>query len=160
MLGLMQNKQKKYSGKKPGLGILIIVTVMVLGYVFDSGTDFSMLLPLIVIAAAFVIVFLFTRMLMKTQSSVNKTGTAASANARSAASANAYAKKTAGKKSGTAASGRYTGTEEAIHCAHSRGKQKYLEQIESFLANGIIDKEEYRLLKERYEKLDLPDDFH
>ena len=59
-----------------------------------------------------------------------------------------------------AASKEYSGTEEAIHCAHSRGKQKYLEQIESFLANGIIDKEEYRLLKERYEKLDLPDDFH
>ena len=50
--------------------------------------------------------------------------------------------------------------EEAIHCAHVRGKQKYIEQLDSYLKNGIIDKAEYRVLRERYEKLDLPDDYH
>ena len=145
MLGVMQDKQKKYNGKKPGLGILIIVIVMILGYMFDSGMDFYSLLPLLIIVGAFLVVFLFTGMLMKTQSS---------------SAAKTYAKPTAVRKSGKAGSGRYTGTEEAVHCAHSRGKQKYLEQINSFLANGIIDKAEYRLLKERYEKLELPEDFH
>ena len=142
MLGLMQNKQKKYSGKKPGLGILIIVTVMVLGYVFDSGTDFHALLPVLIIAGAFMVVLLFTGMLMKTQNSL---------------SAKPDAKPTAVRKPNP---GGYTGAEEAIRCAHRSGKEKYLEQIESFLSNGIIDKAEYRLLKERYEKLDLPDDYH
>ena len=47
-----------------------------------------------------------------------------------------------------------------MHCAHSRGREKYLEQIEGFLANGIIDKAEYKVLRERYEKLELPDDYH
>ena len=52
------------------------------------------------------------------------------------------------------------GTEEAVHCAHSRGREKYLEQIEGFLANGIIDKAEYRLMKERYSRLNIEDDYH
>ena len=50
--------------------------------------------------------------------------------------------------------------EEAVHCAHSRGKEKYLEQLDSFLANGIIDKAEYKLMKERYSKLEIEDDYH
>ena len=50
--------------------------------------------------------------------------------------------------------------EEAVHCAHSRGKEKYLEQLDGFLANGIIDKAEYRLMKERYSRLQIEDDYH
>lgn len=50
--------------------------------------------------------------------------------------------------------------EEAVHCAHSRGKEKYLEQLDGFLANGIIDKAEYRLMKERYSRLEIEDDYH
>ena len=50
--------------------------------------------------------------------------------------------------------------EQAVHCHHSTGKQKYLEQLDSFLANGIIDRAEYRLLKERYSKLNIEDDYH
>ncbi len=53
-----------------------------------------------------------------------------------------------------------TAREEAIHCRHSRGKEKYLEQLDSYLKNGIIDKAEYKVLYERYSKLDLPDDYH
>ena len=54
----------------------------------------------------------------------------------------------------------HTESEEAVRCAHSRGKEKYLEQLDTFLANGIIDRAEYKLMHERYEKLDIPDDFH
>lgn len=35
-----------------------------------------------------------------------------------------------------------------------RDKEKRLKQLEVFLKNGIIEKDEYRLLKERYEKQD------
>ena len=37
---------------------------------------------------------------------------------------------------------------------------KYFAQLETWLKNGIIDKAEYRLLKERYSKLDIEDDYH
>ena len=50
--------------------------------------------------------------------------------------------------------------EEAIRCGHVRGKQKYIQQLDSYLKNGIIDKAEYKVLRERYEKLDIPDDYH
>ncbi|MCR5577248.1 MAG: hypothetical protein K6F56_09590, partial [Oscillospiraceae bacterium] len=49
--------------------------------------------------------------------------------------------------------------EEAVHCHHSSGREKYLEQLDSFLANGIIDKDEYKMMKERYNKLDIEDDY-
>ena len=50
--------------------------------------------------------------------------------------------------------------EEAIHCAHLTGRAKYLEQLDSFLKTGLIDREEYRVLRERYMSLDIPDDYH
>ena len=53
-----------------------------------------------------------------------------------------------------------TEAEEAIHCAHLTGRAKYLEQLDSFLKTGLIDREEYRVLKERYMRLDIPDDYH
>jgi len=50
--------------------------------------------------------------------------------------------------------------EEAVRCAHARGKEKYFEQIEGFYRNGLIDRAEYKILREKYEKLDLPEDYH
>ena len=50
--------------------------------------------------------------------------------------------------------------EEAIHCAHLTGRAKYLEQIDNYLKTGLIDRNEYRVLKERYMKLDIQDDYH
>ena len=35
-----------------------------------------------------------------------------------------------------------------------------MEQLDSFLKTGLIDREEYRVLKERYMSLDIPDDYH
>ena len=51
-------------------------------------------------------------------------------------------------------------TEDAIHCDHKRGTEKYLEQIDSYLKAGLIDKAEYKLLYQRYSQLDIPDDYH
>ena len=39
-------------------------------------------------------------------------------------------------------------------------KEKYLEQIEGFYKNGLIEREEYKILRAKYEKLDLPEDYH
>ena len=50
--------------------------------------------------------------------------------------------------------------EDALHCDHKRGKEKYLQQLDSFLRCGVIDRAEYRTLRARYEKLDIDDDYH
>ena len=50
--------------------------------------------------------------------------------------------------------------EQAIKCTHPSGKDKYIHQLDGFLANGLIDKAEYRMLKERYEKVVIPDNMH
>ena len=39
-----------------------------------------------------------------------------------------------------------------------RGREKYYAQLDSFLKNGIIDRSEYRFMRERYAKMDIPDD--
>ena len=50
--------------------------------------------------------------------------------------------------------------EKAVKCAHPRGREKYFHQLDNFLANGIIDKNEYRVLKARYEKANIPENMH
>lgn len=50
--------------------------------------------------------------------------------------------------------------EQAVKCTHPRGREKYFAQLDGFLANGLIDKSEYRVLKERYEKMNIPDNMH
>lgn len=39
-----------------------------------------------------------------------------------------------------------------------RGREKYYAQLDSFLKNGIIDRDEYNFMRERYAKMDIPDD--
>ena len=50
--------------------------------------------------------------------------------------------------------------EEVITCGHKSGKEKYLEQVEGFYKNGLIDREEYKTLRAKYEKLEIPEDYH
>ena len=50
--------------------------------------------------------------------------------------------------------------EEVVTCAHRTGREKYLEQVEGFYKNGLIDREEYKTLQAKYEKLEIPDDYH
>ncbi len=50
--------------------------------------------------------------------------------------------------------------EEVVTCAHHTGREKYLEQVEGFYKNGLIDRAEYKILREKYEKMDIPEDYH
>ena len=50
--------------------------------------------------------------------------------------------------------------EEAVSCHHATGKEKYIQQLDSYLKAGLIDKAEYKLMKERYSKLEIPEDYH
>ena len=51
-------------------------------------------------------------------------------------------------------------TEEAVTCRHATGKETYIQQLDSYLKAGLIDKAEYKLMKERYQKLEIPEDYH
>ena len=51
-------------------------------------------------------------------------------------------------------------TEEAVSCHHATGKEKYIRQLDSYLKAGLIDKAEYKLMKERYNRLNIEDDYH
>ena len=50
--------------------------------------------------------------------------------------------------------------EQAVKCTHPSGKDKYIHQLDGFLANGLIDKNEYRILKDRYDKVVIPENMH
>ena len=50
--------------------------------------------------------------------------------------------------------------DEAIHCDHRSGREKYLEQIDNYLKTGLIDRNEYKVLRDRYMKIDIPNDYH
>ena len=39
-----------------------------------------------------------------------------------------------------------------------RGRERYYAQLDSFLKNGIIDRDEYKFMRERYARMDIPDD--
>ena len=42
--------------------------------------------------------------------------------------------------------------EQVVKRTYSIGSEKYIHQLDEYLANGLIDKNEYRVLKKRYEK--------
>ena len=50
--------------------------------------------------------------------------------------------------------------EEAISCQHLTGKEKYIQQLDSYLKAGLIDKAEYKIMKDRYSRLEIPEDYH
>lgn len=51
-------------------------------------------------------------------------------------------------------------SEQAVSCSHELGKDKYIQQLDNFLSNGLIEKSEYNQLKRRYENLNVPDNMH
>lgn len=46
----------------------------------------------------------------------------------------------------------------AIRCTCAKGRQRYLDQADMFLKNGLIGKSEWRAMRERYMKMDIPED--
>ena len=141
-----RDKKKSPQGMVPGL--IVLFTVMIFNFIAGATDDG----PVAVIAA--VACFVVAVIVAVTVFAVKRaaSGDASAQTARSAERAPAEHRPTIRLHADEA--------EEAIHCSHVRGKQKYIEQLESYLKNGIIDKAEYRVLKERYEKLDIPDDYH
>ena len=144
------NLQNNNSNKKKGKGylapaVILFALLSVIGEIGEMERPEALIAVLV--GAVILVVLLATVNAVKKHS--EKSGTPVRAAARPAA-------RTAARP----ASGGTERAEEAVHCHHSTGKQKYLEQLDGFLANGIIDKAEYRLMKERYSRLNIEDDYH
>ena len=146
------NQNNKKKGSKfaaiPGLIFLVIMLVM-------SNVDE----PEITLASIAVVIVIAAFVVLRATLSAAKKGAAAK---KAPQTRPVQTRMPAFEKTPAAArrSAHRGEAEEAVHCAHSRGKEKYLEQLDGFLANGIIDKAEYRLMKERYSRLEIEDDYH
>ena len=51
-------------------------------------------------------------------------------------------------------------SEQAVGCQHAAGREKYLRQLDDHLKSGLIDKAEYKLLRERYLRMDIDERAH
>ena len=51
-------------------------------------------------------------------------------------------------------------SEQAVGCQHPAGREKYLRQLDEHLKSGLIDKAEYKLLRERYLRMDIDERAH
>lgn len=146
------------NGKKKGAGgWIVLVILFILGMVSETDGDFG---DVIWAVAGLVIMVGVFAVIYRTVAAVKKNGGQSAASPYRPGQTGAARSHVPGPAFPKPAFRTHTGGEEAIHCGHSRGRQKYLEQLDGFLANGIIEKDEYRLLRERYEKLDIADDYH
>ena len=49
-------------------------------------------------------------------------------------------------------------SEQAVGCQHGEGRERYLRQLDAHYRAGLIDRAEYKLLRERYLRMDLDED--
>ena len=150
------NLQNNNNNKKKGKGylapaVILFALLSVIGEIGEMERPEALIAVLV--GAVILVVILATVSAVKKHGGKTETAARRSAPARSAA-------RPAARTAARPASGGAERAEEAVHCHHSTGKQKYLEQLDGFLANGIIDKAEYRLMKERYSRLNIEDDYH
>ena len=137
----MNNRQRERKNKSSGTLGIAVVTVLALLELIGSGTA-GIAGPVVVLLVLAVGGFVTACVLGKKMKGT-KTGSVYHAER--------------GRETAKRILMREELNEEAVKCAHPRGKEKYIHQLDNFLANGLIDKAEYRVLKERYEKISIPE---
>ena len=142
----MQNNKKP--AKKGGIVPLLVVLAIAFSAVGELEED--TLIPIVGVGVFIAVIAVIVSMTVKAVKKNTPTRTGASRGASPARPAARPVSRAAVR----------AGTEEAIHCQHKSGREKYLDQLDSFLANGIIDRAEYRILRERYSKLEIDEDYH
>lgn len=157
---MRNNEMNEKKNKKSTLiGVLVAVGVMLFSIITelaDIPTEILTYFIISVIVIAFVIsgVIIYAKKKSGTLNGSTGKVSTSSAEVRRKVMEAAKAKKLADL------SGDWTKqheTEKAIGCTCLHGKDKYIHQAEEFYRNGLIDKEELELLRERYEKLKLPE---
>ena len=148
----MNNKQ---SSKGSGTVTLVIIAVTVLLYLFSSDLNPEnlpvVIASVLIVAFTTVIVTFISR--IKGNKGGDKKQTAVPLN-------RPFPQRSMGKKQHASVLKHRDEAEEVISCGHKSGKEKYLEQVEGFYKNGFIDRDEYKILRAKYEKLEIPEDYH
>lgn len=149
------NRKKSSKGS---IVIWVIILLVIMIYNIAGDRDLDDVLPALLVAAVTIVVVVDILVFKKRKTAKpgNQTKTAVELH-------RPFPQPTAAKTKPASPVFRHKDeaeAEEAITCAHHTGKQKYLEQIEGFYKNGLIDRAEYKTLREKYEKLDLPEDYH
>ena len=148
----MNNKQ---GSKGSGMVTLVIIAVTVLLYLFSSDLNPENL-PVVI---ASVLIVAFTTVIVTFISKIK--GSKGGEKKHAAVPLNRpFPQPTAVKAPHVPALRHKDEAEEVITCGHKSGKEKYLEQVEGFYKNGLIDREEYKTLRAKYEQLEIPDDYH
>ena len=148
----MNNKQ---GSKGSGMVTLVIIAVTVLLYLFSSDLNPENL-PVVI---ASVLIVAFTTVIVTFISKIK--GSKGREKKHAAVPLNRpFPQPTAVKTPHASVLRHKDEAEEVISCGHKSGKEKYLEQVEGFYRNGLIDREEYKILRAKYEKLEIPDDYH
>ena len=151
----MNNKKK--GGKGTSIAVWIIIAATLFYSFFSSeGYDAEDFLPIVIVAVITMAVVLNIVVFKKL-----KTGKNTAKKPSSVELNRPFPQPTALKtKQPPHALHHKDEAEEALTCAHRTGREKYLEQAESFYRNGLIDRAEYKTLREKYEKMDIPEDYH
>ena len=148
----MNNKQ---SSKGSGTVTLVIIAVTVLLYLFSSDLNPEnlpvVIASVLIVAFTTVIVTFISR--IKGNKGGDKKQTAVPLN-------RPFPQRSMGKTQHASVLKHRDEAEEVISCGHKSGKEKYLEQVEGFYKNGLIDRDEYKILRAKYEKLEIPEDYH
>ena len=152
----MNNRKQNSNGSIVVWGVILAV---IFAYTAATGTDPDLMLPVLVAVAAVVMVVAVISMVSKMKA--GGAGQKPDAAKQSVSLHRPFPQPTAMKNRRPAAILQHKDeAEEAISCGHRSGKEKYLEQVEGFYKNGLIDREEYKILRAKYEKLEIPEDYH
>ena len=129
----MNNKKK--SDPKSAIIVLVIVIAAAM---FGAVEDGNYIAPAVVLGITLVLVF-------------------ASAASKKKKTEDRTLKRMSEHEVKTPAFSAHGEREEALHCTCAKGKQRYLDQAAMFYRNGLIDRDEYKAMCERYNKLELPE---
>ena len=155
----VRNVNKKQANKGSiVIWVIVLLVILIYNFAGDLAGDFepNVLLPIGIAFIAFVVAIIITAFKTKAGKTEGKKQTAVALH-------RPFPQPTAVKAKQASPLFRHKDdaeAEEAVTCAHRTGKEKYLEQVEGFYRNGLIDRAEYKVLREKYERLDLPEDYH
>jgi len=150
---LNNNSKNKKPEKKKSTAIAVITLVLALFSLADSTDgDAGMFIGFVIIIAAIVgIIFAVVKIVNKAiygdgKKPVTQTKTYSAVNKWSRDSAETPIAAPASRPKS------FVYDDKAYERNTERDMQRRIAQLDDFLKNGIIDKEEYRILRERYEK--------
>ena len=141
----MNNRNRKNNKSSGSVGIAVIAAIMVLNAVTDSASGS------VIVGLIFTVLFLGILGFVIAYALSKKKGGATKGSVY-------YTERV--KENAKHIFMREEYDEQAIKCAHPRGREKYIHQLDNFLSIGLIDRKEYQLLKERYDKLNIPENMH